>query len=138
MLPIFLLNFSAAALVPPVLAQAPTDINNQQGFEDGTGAISHAFGQSGEPTDIRTIIANIIVAVLGLLGTIFLILLLYAGFKYMTSMGNEEQTSQAKGQIVSAIIGLIIILSAYALTSFVTSCLIGATSYVIWTADICK
>ncbi|MDD5528036.1 MAG: pilin [Patescibacteria group bacterium] len=135
-LPIFLLNLSAMTLIFPAQAQSPTDINSQQGFGN-SGAIANAFGQSGEPTDIRTIVANIIVAILGLLGTIFIVLILYAGFKYMTSMGNEEQTSEARGQIVSAVIGLAIILAAYAITSFVTSCLIGATSTYIWTTSIC-
>ncbi len=130
-LPLFLLNLSAAALMPAALAASPVDINSQQGFENGTGAISHAFGQSGAPTDIRIIVANIIVAVLGLLGTIFIVLIIIAGFKYMTSMGDEEQITKSKGQIVSAIIGLAIVLAAYAITSFVAGCLIGATSQFI-------
>jgi hypothetical protein len=138
-LPLFLLNLSAATFVPAASAQSgnPADINNQQGFENGSGAISHAFGQTGIPADPRAIIANIIVVVLGLLGTIFMVLLIVAGFKYMTSMGNEEQTSSAKDQIVSAVIGLAIILAAYALTSFITSCVVGATGSYIFTANVC-
>jgi len=134
-LPLFLLNFSLALFALPALA-APTDINQQVGFGNGGTAVSGAFG--GTPLDIRAIVSNIIVGVLGLLGTIFIVLILYAGFRYMTSMGNEEQTGDAKAQIVSAIIGLAIILAAYAITSFVSSCLIGATTQGAWTVNICS
>jgi heme/copper-type cytochrome/quinol oxidase subunit 2 len=135
-LPVFLLNFFTALSIPAALASA-TDISNQQGFGDngGSAAVSGAFGSA---IDIRTIVVNIIVGILGLLGIIFVVLIVYAGFKYMTSMGNEEQTSDAKKQIVSAIIGLVIVLSAYAITSFVTSCLIGATTAHWMTVDMCS
>jgi len=135
-LPLFLLNFSLASFALPALA-GPTDINQQVGFGNGGTAVSDAFGQ-GTPRDVRDIVAQIIVGVLGLLGTIFVVLIIYAGFRYMTSMGNEEQAGDARAQIVSAIIGLGIILAAYAITSFVSSCLIGATSAGAWTVNICS
>ncbi|HTX87168.1 MAG TPA: pilin [Candidatus Nanoarchaeia archaeon] len=138
-LPIFLFNFSAMLIFPLLPAQAqndnPTDINNQQGFQGGE--IPQAFGQTGIPADPRTIVANIIAAALGLLATIFIVLLIYAGFKYMTSLGNEEQTGSAKSQIVSAVIGLAIILAAWAITGFVFSCALGATGVYFYTAGIC-
>jgi hypothetical protein len=137
-IPLFLINFSTALSVPAAHAQdaGATDIENQQGFGNN-GSIPSAFGSTDEPLDPREIAANLIVGVLGLLGIIFMILLIYAGFRYMTSMGSEEQTSTAKGQIVSAVIGLFIILAAYAITSFVFSCALGATSEHSWTANIC-
>jgi heme/copper-type cytochrome/quinol oxidase subunit 2 len=134
-LPLFLLNFFTALSIPAALASA-TDIGSQEGFGlNGSNAVASNFGSA---TDIRTIIVNIIVGILGLLGIIFVVLIIYAGVRYMTSMGNEEQTSEAKNQIVSAVIGLAIILSAYAITSFVTSCLIGATTASEWTTNMCS
>ena len=56
---------------------------------------------------------------LSFLGIIFLILILYAGFLWMTSGGNEEQITKAKGMLKNSIIGLAIIISAYAITYFV-------------------
>jgi hypothetical protein len=136
-LPVFLLNFSLATLALPALA-GTTDINSQQGFEGGSGAISEAFGQSGQALDIRTIIANLIVAVLSLLGIIFVVLLVYAGFKYMTAMGNADQADSAKSQITQAVIGLLIVLAAYGIAGFVFNCALGATgAYYIFTSDIC-
>ena len=46
------------------------------------------------------------------LGIIFLVLLIIAGFKYMTASGNEEQVKSALKHITQAVIGLVIVLSA--------------------------
>ncbi|MBU0880326.1 hypothetical protein KKB33_02250, partial [Patescibacteria group bacterium] len=60
-------------------------------------------------------------AILGLLGIIFLILILYAGFNWMTAAGDEEKVTKAKETLSRAIIGLVIIVSAYLITIFVFS-----------------
>jgi len=122
----------------PVSAAGVADINNQQGFEGGSGAISRAFGQSGTPTDIRTIIANIIAAALDLLGIIFFVLIVVAGFKWMTAGGNGDLVDSAKSQLTQAIIGLFIILAAYGIAGFIFNCALGATgAYYIFTSDVC-
>lgn len=66
-------------------------------------------------------IGRIIGAVLSLLGVIFLILMIYGGFIWMTARGNETKVTEAKDLITSALIGLIIVLAAYAITAFVGS-----------------
>lgn len=68
---------------------------------------------------IGNIAATIIETILGLLAIIFLILIIYSGIQWMTSSGNEEAITKAKKTIISATIGLIIILSAYAITYFI-------------------
>ncbi|PIP60457.1 hypothetical protein COX00_03160 [Candidatus Uhrbacteria bacterium CG22_combo_CG10-13_8_21_14_all_47_17] len=78
--------------------------------------------------DVRQTAANIINVALGFLGIIAVVIVLVGGFKYMISGGNEEKTSEAKNLIVSGIIGLAIILSAWAITSFVIGQLLSATS----------
>ena len=77
--------------------------------------------------DVRQTAARIINVALGFLGIIAVVIVLIGGFKYMVSGGNEEKTTEAKNLIVSGIIGLAIILSAWAITSFVISRLITAT-----------
>lgn len=62
---------------------------------------------------------NVINIVLSLLGIIFILLMIYGGVTYMLARGNEEQTKKAKSLITQAIIGLVIILAAYAITYFV-------------------
>lgn len=70
-------------------------------------------------TDIRLIIANIIRIALGLIGIVLLAIIIYGGFLWMTAAGNEEQIGKAKKTLTNAVIGLIIILSAYAIVLFV-------------------
>ncbi len=81
-----------------------------------------------EKKDPRVIIANVIKIILGFLGIIAVILILLAGFKWMTAQGNEDQVTEAKTLLTQAVIGLAIILSAFAIATFVTSELIGITS----------
>lgn len=78
--------------------------------------------------DIRLTIANIIRTAMSLLGIIAVLIILYGGFKWMTAAGNEDNVTKAKQIITAGIIGLIIILTAYAIASFVISSLITATS----------
>ncbi len=61
--------------------------------------------------------------VIGLLGVVFLILVLYAGFTWMTSMGNEKTVGKAKDILVRATVGLVIMISAYAISSYVIGAL---------------
>lgn len=115
---VFLAIFSVIQLVTfastanPVLADDAL-FNSQTGINE----IGSVFGN--DKTDIRTVVGKLIMNVLGLLASIFLVLIIYAGFRYMTASGNEEQTKKAVAQIRDAIIGLLIVLSAWAITYFV-------------------
>ncbi len=79
-------------------------------------------------TDIRTIIAKIIKAALGLLGIVAVCLVLYAGYLWMTAGGDDEKINSSKKILINASIGLIIILSAYSIVSFVMNKLVEATT----------
>lgn len=72
-------------------------------------------------TSVQDIIAYVINSVLGLLGVIFLVLIIYAGFLWMTATGNDEQVTKAKNILTRSIIGVIIIVAAYAISFFVLS-----------------
>ena len=69
----------------------------------------------------EAIIGNLIGTTLSIIGVIFFILMVYAGFKWMTARGNEEGVKEAQKTIIAAIIGLVVVLSAYAITNFVFS-----------------
>lgn len=77
--------------------------------------------------DIRTTIARVIRIILGFLGVIAVCFMLYGGFMWMTA-GGSDRTADAQKIIVAAAIGLAIILSAYAVTSFVISNLVTVTT----------
>lgn len=100
--------------------------------EEALGQLNSAAGESGAgiagERDPRIMVANIIKMALGVLGTIFFVLIVYAGFLWMTAAGEEEKTGKAKKIISSGVIGLLIILSAYAITSFVINRLVDTTT----------
>jgi hypothetical protein len=118
-LAIFLTSlFFSVILISPVLAAGPLDITNQEGFGAG-GDIPGAFGQGSTPKSPIEIASNIINIVLSLLGIILVCLLVYAGFLWMTAAGDEGKVEKALGIIKTSIIGLIIILAAWAISYFV-------------------
>ncbi|HRY36747.1 MAG TPA: hypothetical protein P5230_02605 [Candidatus Magasanikbacteria bacterium] len=82
-----------------------------------------AAGEKGagfdEPVDPRDGIFLIIRYALGMLGFVFLLLALYAGFLWMTAGGDEGNIEKAKSILTAAVIGLIIILLSYSITLFV-------------------
>jgi hypothetical protein len=71
--------------------------------------------------EIEPIIGTVIRSVLSLLGVIFIILMIYGGFMWMTAKGNEQQVEKAKEIVMAAAIGLAIVVAAYAVTYFVLS-----------------
>lgn len=94
------------------------------------GQKSHVQDATGysDPEDPRVIAGTIINIFLEFLGIIAVVLILWAGFNWMTAAGNEEKIEKAKSTLTAAIIGLIIILAAWGIANFVLSNLAGATS----------
>lgn len=77
--------------------------------------------------DLVTTVSDIIDVALGLLGIVAVVIILIGGFKYMTAGGNDEKVEDARSVIFSGIIGLAIILSAWAIARFVIESLSSAT-----------
>jgi len=93
-----------------------------------------AYGQTNpadERNDIRVMIARVIRIILELLGIISLVIIIYAGFRWMTAGGNEENVESAKKQLINGIIGLVIILVAFSIATFVLNRLIYMTTGVM-------
>ena len=86
-------------------------------IDTGLGDFQDAT-QLGEE-DLKKTIGEIVKVVLGFLGIIAVLIVLWAGFLWMTATGNEDQITKAKGILVGGLIGLLIVLSAYAITKFV-------------------
>ncbi len=85
-----------------------------------------AYGTQQAP-DAVVLAGSIIQTVLGLLGVIFLGLIVYGGYLWLMARGNEQQIEKAKETIKAGIIGLIIMLGAYAISNIVISRLSNAT-----------
>ena len=103
----------------PALAQYSNDLNSQLGAVVGTNGADIA-----ESKDPRLVIALIIKGALTILGTLFLAYMVYAGYLWTTAAGDDEQINTAKSTIVRSTIGILIILSAYSITVFVTTKLV--------------
>jgi len=87
-----------------------------------SGQLSTVGSRSGFNTSQRSvdpIIGTIISVILSFLGVIFLILMVYGGYTWMMAAGNDEKVTKAKSLIKAAIIGLLIVVGAYAITIFV-------------------
>ncbi len=104
----FALTMLGTLAAGPALAQGGPDLGLGYATEIGLGS-----------KDIRTTIAGMIKTFMGLLGIVAVVLILYGGFKYMTSQGEPGKVDEAKKVIIAGVIGLAIILSAYAIASFV-------------------
>ena len=92
-----------------------------QDLTDASSELSKAGGASGLGKGIDVVIGAGINAALALVGLIFMILMIYAGYLWMTAQGEEEQVKKAQKIITAAIIGLIVVVSAYAITYMVTN-----------------
>lgn len=92
----------------------------------GTGLASFdAIGLGN--SDPRTIASKVIQVMLGFLGVIAVILILFGGFKWMTAAGNDDKVDEAKRLITAGVVGLLIVLAAFAVSVFVLNALLGAT-----------
>jgi len=114
-----LLFASLFLLAMPVLAAGP-DIGL------GAGGLTQKVADNGgyagvgvTDTSLSESIGKIVKVALSLVGTIFFVLTVYAGFLWMTASGNEERVTKAQDILKMAVIGLAITLAAYSITSFV-------------------
>jgi len=65
------------------------------------------------------IVANVIKVMMAISGTILVVLIVYAGFLWMTAGGVDEKVLTAKKYLKNGLIGLVLIVVAYSLTDFV-------------------
>ncbi|MBU2229434.1 hypothetical protein KJ810_03450 [Patescibacteria group bacterium] len=77
--------------------------------------------------DLQETVIAIIQWILGLLGIVGVIMILYGGFTWLTSGGNEEKIEKAKKIISAAIIGISIVILAWAVISYAVSSLLNFT-----------
>ena len=97
-------------------------------FAQGTGAdlgLGYATAIGLASGDVRTVASRIISYFLGLLGIVTVLIMLYAGFLWMTSGGSEEKVQTAKKWMVNGVIGLMIVMSAFAITQFIFRAITG-------------
>ncbi len=102
------------AMVPSVKA-----VNLKDAFNNMVSTTGERTGFNTTQRNVEPIIGNIISVILSFLGVIFLVLMVYGGYMWMTAMGSEEKVKKAQQLIQAAVIGLIVVVGAYAITAFV-------------------
>lgn len=120
---LFMLFGANLALAQPADEE---DAGDTSGIHAGLDEAAEIAGipQEGE-SSIPARIGNIISYALGFVGVVFLILMIAGGLMWMTAAGNDERVNKAKSLITNAVIGMVIVFSAYAITYFVTETLLG-------------
>lgn len=113
----------AAALLPMQVLAADNPFIQAQNL---AGTVGNQAGITSQRT-LPEIVGSIINIVLGFLGIVFLVLMLYAGFQWMTAGGDEKKVDKARTMITQAIIGLVVIVAAFSISSFVLSSLVNVT-----------
>ena len=122
---LFLLMIAFIAF--PALTPAPASADTLADIVS-VDDVAGSAGFATDGADFKTTIGRLIKVALGFLGVVAIIIVLIGGFKYMTAGGSDEKVADAKKWIISGIIGLAIILSAYTLTSFVIGELLKASA----------
>lgn len=98
---------------------------NPTGLLEGLNFFKNANSGLNTGGTLIGYVANIIRWILGLLGTVFFVIIVIQGFLYMTAGGDSSKTVKAIGAITNAVVGLLIIMGAFLITNFVTSALLA-------------
>lgn len=118
-LTVAVMSLFLAPVAAPIFALGSNDLGVEYGQDTGLGS-----------ADVRSTISNVINVMLGLLGIVALVIVIAGGVIWMTSQGDTEKVERAKGLMGAGAIGLLIILSAYAITRFVINAAIEGTTGV--------
>lgn len=116
---------SALILFPANFASADAKtLFNSSLVKTGDGAGYSEILKSREVTDW---VGLAIQTALSFIGVIFLILIFYSGFIWMTARGDQAKVTKAKDTLISSVVGLIVIVAAYAVSYFVVQTLQAST-----------
>ena len=111
-------GLNLAIVFTPAMAAADAKTQFNQGLKTTGEAIGYneiGWSQKSLPEAIGLVIR----VILSFLGIIFLVLMIHGGYIWMLARGNEQEVTRAKNILKNAIIGLIIILAAYAITALI-------------------
>ena len=112
---VFFLLAIALAFLPHAVSAASYNYNNSGDF------LNQAVGPTGiNQGDVTAVTGNLINRALLIVGLAFFVLMFYGGFQWLTARGGEDQITKAKNIIIAAVIGIAVIVGAYAITAFVT------------------
>jgi hypothetical protein len=101
---------TAVMMLAPVVALAQVNVNTIPGTTFGLGT-----------ADLQSTVVKIVQWVLGFLGLVALIMIIYGVFGAFFAGGDEDKVAFAKKTIIAAVIGLVVVLIAWAIVTFVVA-----------------
>jgi len=115
-------------LIPVVVFGLANFARAQGGILDQLSETGKAAGYDPSvKSDITVMIGAVIRSLLGIVGTLFMVLIIYAGIMWMTAQGSEEKVAKAKKILSNSVIGLIIVIISYFVVEFLFDILIQVT-----------
>ena len=109
----------------------PTENSTLKGLDTAAGKANYNTVATIGGSNLTSVVAQLVSYALGLLGVIFVIITIYAGFLWLTAQGNEEQVTKARKMLTNAAIGIAIISFSYVVTLFVTTALTKTTGVTV-------
>jgi len=76
-------------------------------------------GDADRFPDLGTFLGGVVNVVIGLAGVVFFIMLVWGGIRYISARGDEKAVSDARGTLTSAVIGLLIVVSSFAIIKLI-------------------
>lgn len=87
--------------------------------------LAQSYKPLGNKVTLESLIARLINVILGLTGTLALVMFIYSGFLWMTSGGNGDKAKKAKKNLLYSASGLVVIFGSYAVLRFIFSTVEG-------------
>ena len=115
---LFTIGLGCSLLMFALPVFANNNVADQVTAQLGAGAQAADFGTAKDPRDV---VAGVIQTILTLMGTVFLALIVFGGFRIFTAAGDESKIEKGKSFIKNSTIGLAVILMSYSITLFVTT-----------------
>jgi len=118
---VFFLFVLLSLLVLPYFVFAQGASNNPMDRLEAVGSGDQGPYVEASEYTLSVIIGLAVNILLSFLGIIFIILIILAGYHWMTAGGNQETITKAKGSLKSSIVGLLIVVGAYAIWELIAS-----------------
>lgn len=127
---LFAMGVITPVVALPMVASAQSTASISNSIGCGTNLNATATGEAcantGSSTSVQSIVNTVINIFSWVVGVISVIMIIYGGFKYITSSGSNEKVGSAKNTIIYAIVGLIIVALAQVIVHFVLNNVTGA------------
>ncbi|BFD25347.1 MAG: pilin [Candidatus Parcubacteria bacterium] len=118
-------------------AQASYDFVSESGLKKTGENLGYETDQNSD-IFVESYLGQVLTVIFSILGLIFFVLIIYAGFLWMTAQGNDSKVGEAKKVLTNAIIGLVVVLASYAISYFVFSALTPAAETATETTAVAE